>query len=108
MNHLPWLRVSRIPWRSMRAVNSQFKGGVIELDGNEFIGCTFQGVKLVYKASGPVTLTNCIFDNVQFAFEGGAGDTVGFLRGMYHGMGQSGRIIVEQLFESIRSTATVK
>lgn len=87
----------------MRAVKSRFEGGKVTLDGNEFIRCHFENVSLVFSGIAPVTLNKCEFENVRFEFDGPAALTMRFIAGLYHGMGDGGPPIVEQVFEQIRT-----
>jgi hypothetical protein len=85
----------------MRYEKSEFSGARIELDGNEYIGCTFISCTFVYRASGPVILTdNDISGNTNFELAGAAGDTVNFLKGLWR-MGEFGRAITLKTFRSI-------
>ena len=86
----------------MRVENSSFRGGSVLLDSTEFINCRFQNVKLVFAGAGPVSLRGCVFDNVQWVFDGPASNTLQFLRAMYHGLGEAGRAIVDDAFRQIK------
>jgi hypothetical protein len=76
----------------------QFSNEPVELDGNKFEGCTFAKCKLVYRGSTPPGLSRCRFDDCSWEFDDAAGRTVAFLRGLYHGMGDAGRRLVEETF----------
>jgi len=86
----------------MRFEASVFTGGRIEIDGNEFVRCRFDGTKLVFKGLAPVTMVQAEFNNVEWVFDGPAANTLFFLRSVYHGLGDSGRQLVERTFEMIR------
>ncbi|MCM2543866.1 hypothetical protein ACVCII_24225 [Burkholderia glumae] len=69
----------------------EFVGLRMQLDGKRFTRCTFKACILVYEG-GKGGFMHCNFDSrCNFMFEGRAGATLGFLRGMYHGTGGSGR-----------------
>jgi hypothetical protein len=79
--------------------DKKFTDQALELDGNEFIGCTFVRCQLIY-AGGPLPrFDSCSFDASPFNFHKGAGNALHFLRDLYHaGLSQN----VEALFEHIR------
>lgn len=85
----------------MKFENREFRAERLELDGNEYVGCTFKSCTLVYKASGPFTLSNNrIIDGSNFEFSGAAGDTVNFMRAIWQ-MGDAGRALILATFEQI-------
>lgn len=79
---------------------SEFVGGRIVLDGNVFTNCTFRKVTLVFMGTGLVGLQNCDFADVNFSLEGPAANTLQFLNGLYHGVGPTGRMLVDQLLDT--------
>ena len=85
---------------------STFENTTVSLDGVTFIGCAFRGCKLVFSATAPVSLQSCSFDNCTWEFRGAAGQTLEFLRAMYHGMGAGGRQLVETTFGQVRGNKT--
>jgi hypothetical protein len=38
-----------------------YKNESVELDGKEFVECTFVNVKFIYNGSGPVNMINCLY-----------------------------------------------
>jgi len=83
----------------MRYTKKAFRDEAVELDGNAFAGCTFQRCKLIYRGGLIPHFDTCSFDTSPFMFEEGAGNTLGFLRELYHaGLHQN----VEDLFDNIR------
>jgi len=54
----------------------------VDLDGNEFIKCSFNKCTIVYSGGEPPSLTECSFDYVKFEFQGPAKNTVAFLKSM--------------------------
>lgn len=85
----------------MKLEDRTYSGGRIEIDGNEFVNCQFNGTILAYKGVGPVVMSNCHFNGVTWVFEGPASNTIGFMRAMFHELGESGRRLVERTFEEI-------
>ena len=67
----------------MEFTDSEFRGGIVTVDGVKFKGCRFVGAALVYSGGPPPTFEHCSFDSTNWLFEGGAGNTLEFLRGMY-------------------------
>jgi hypothetical protein len=83
----------------MKHQNKTFKDETVELDGNEFIGCTFQRCQLIFNGERLPRFDTCSFDLSPFNFQKGAGNALHFLRDLYHcGLNEN----VEQLFEHIR------
>jgi hypothetical protein len=54
-----------------RFLSSVISGSTIVLDGNEYIGCTFQSCRIVV-TRGNFSLKNCVFDGCKFEFGGEA------------------------------------
>ena len=83
----------------MRFSNKTFKDETVDLDGNEYLGCTFQRTKMMYYG-GPIPhFDGCKFGASSFMFEKGAGNALEFLRELYHaGLHQN----VEAFFDDIR------
>ena len=83
----------------MKYTNRTFTDETVELDGNQFLGCTFKNCKLMYYG-GPIPyFDTCGFDTSPFMFEKGAGNALEFLRELYHaGLQQN----VEAFFADVR------
>ena len=75
--------------------DSIWDGGQVDLDNSTFEKCRFKNCVLVYAGTGPVTMVECVFDNVKWQFKGAAANTLAFLKGMYSGMGEGGKNLVE-------------
>ena len=83
----------------MKFSDRVFSDETIDLDGNEYYGCSFQRCGLRYSGGTIPHFTDCRFDAGSFLFDKGAGSTVEFLRELYHaGLQQN----VEAFFEHIR------
>lgn len=82
-----------------------FKDVRQELDGNEFLDCTFENAELVFGARGPVGLSGCQFINCRWTFDGPAADTLSFLSALYRG---GARDLVESTFMNIKTGALSK
>lgn len=63
----------------MRFVDKVFYDTDINLDGNEFVRCTFDGCQIRYSGGEVPKMTDCTFVNVGFAFDHSAGRTVKLL-----------------------------
>lgn len=83
-------------------IGNSYTGVVVQLDNNSFSDCRFDGCRMVYSGLGPVSLQGCSFSNVSWEFAGGAQNTISFLSGIYNGMGEGGRVLVENTFAAIR------
>ena len=80
-----------------------FSGQDVLLDGNVFTGCTFRNCRVIFRAEQSFELVACSFnDDVQWTFDGSATATINFLTALYHSRGETGRQVVEDLFEQIR------
>lgn len=82
--------------------DNRFENMTVRLDGCQFISCKFISCNLEYSGLGQVSLVQCEFDNVKWSFTGPAKNTLQFLRGLYHGMGEQGRQLVDITFNNIR------
>lgn len=56
--------------------------GNVELDETVFVNCAFKDALLVYRGGTPPSFGNCTFTGSRFVFDGAAGNTLNFLRGM--------------------------
>ena len=84
-------------------IKNKYRKSMVTLDNNEFIECSFDECTLQYAGTGPVALIGCTFVNVQWVFVGAAQQTLQFLQGLYHGMGEGGRKLVERTFDNIKT-----
>jgi len=91
----------------MNFVESTFVNQEIVLDFNDFENCRFENCVMIFSGNGPVTVKDCVFINTQWALVGAAQRTFNFLVAMYHGSGEGGRQLIQQLFEAIRSGVTI-
>lgn len=83
-------------------IGNSYDNVTLQLDNSEFIRCKFQKCRLVFGGTGPVSMVECEFVGVSWAFTGPAQNTLTFLRAMYHGMGEGGLKLVERTFDEIR------
>lgn len=56
--------------------------GTVELDGEVFVDCRFEGAKLVYAGGTPPIFNRCVFDESTFEVRDHARNTIAFLRAM--------------------------
>jgi hypothetical protein len=80
-----------------------FENRSVVLDGDEYEDCTFRNCSLIYKGGEPPRLVNNYLENCSWQFQDAAERTVNFLKGLYHGLGQEGRVLIEATFRNIRS-----
>ncbi len=83
-------------------IRNNYSNVVVHLDNASFTECEFDSCTLVFSGTGPVSLQGCKFNNVAWQFSGAAEATLNFLAGIYHGMGDGGRLLVESTFDQIR------
>ena len=85
-----------------KETNNTYTNTKVLLDGKIFENCTFKDCTLEYSGTGTVELTGCNFENSKWVFTGAAGNTLNFLHGLYHGMGEGGKKLVEDTFNNIK------
>lgn len=83
----------------MKFQEQTFEDQRIDLDENEYIGCTISRCIVAYKGTGHTVLRMNKFNDPRWVFEGPAGQTIRFLRTLYHG---GGKDLVEQIIDGIR------
>jgi len=89
-----------------RIEGKEYRTGVVELDGKEFVRCKFEGVTLRFNATMPVSLQSCSFADVRWELAGPAALTLKFLTGLYAGAGEGGKALVEATFTNVRKGVT--
>ncbi len=85
-------------------IEKEFEFETINIDNKNFIKCVFTSCKLVYSGEGSVGLNGCTFNNCRWGFTGSASNTISFLKGMYHGMGEEGKKILDRTIEDIKAS----
>ncbi|MGI8743647.1 MAG: hypothetical protein ACR2NN_13955 [Bryobacteraceae bacterium] len=85
----------------MNHENAVFEDRVVQLDGNAFVKCLFRRCVMKFSGVAPVQLTHCTFDACEFAFDGPAALTVGFMSALYN-VGEFGKDLIERTFNNIR------
>lgn len=63
----------------MRFVDREFVDADINMDGNEFVRCRFDGCTIRYSGGSFPLIADCAFVNVQFQFDHSAGRTLKLL-----------------------------
>lgn len=84
----------------MKFERNTYKNMTVHLDGNTFIACEFDNCKLEYSGGKVPSFVRCSLVNSGFTFSDQAGDTVMFLRQMYHG---GFKKVVEETFKTIQT-----
>jgi hypothetical protein len=84
-------------------LGQDFKDSTEEIDGNVYDQCKFNNCKLIYRGGVIPTFARCHLDHCQWIWDDAALRTIGFLRGIYSGMGSNGRQIVEGILSEIRT-----
>lgn len=85
----------------MRFEKKRYRGEPVALDGNEYVGCTFDSCTFVYSATGRFALdSNSISNDCRFEFSGAAADTVATMQAIYR-MGDWGGNHILATFQQI-------
>jgi hypothetical protein len=92
----------------IKNISNTYDGGKVQLDNNSFTKCSFNNCIMEFGGTGPVELNECGFNNVQWVFTGAAQNTLNFLHGIYSGMGEGGKQLVEATFDNIRGQNVTK
>lgn len=86
-----------------RNIRNTYSGQTIRIDGNYYEDCIFLNCRLEYGATDEVGFVSCEFRDSVWSFVGNAASTVNFMTGLYHGMGENGRDLIEKTFDQIRA-----
>jgi Predicted nucleotide-binding protein containing TIR-like domain len=89
----------------MKYQGEHFSDGSVQLDGNEYYECVFTRMAMVYSAISPVVLQGCEFHDCKWNFDGPAALAVRFMSGIYNGLGEDGKQLIENTFDNIRDAA---
>ena len=73
------------------------------MDGNTYTQCTFNDCRLVFRGGEIPIFAGCRLDRCIWLWEDAALRTIGFLRGIYSGMGVGGKQMVEEVVREIRT-----
>jgi hypothetical protein len=85
-----------------KIANQFFQGQTIQLDGNSYENCDFDGCTMIYRGHATVGLINTRMYGCQWKFEDCAHRTVQTLSDLYRGLGADGHTLIEALFDNIR------
>lgn len=83
-----------------------FTGGTVDLDGNLYRNCRFEGVIIRYSGDGDVGLQGCFFEGCTLALDGAAARTISYLTAIHGGLGDWGRRNVDNLIRAIQGDAS--
>ena len=89
----------------MKFEDQTFDSQDVLLDGNEYINCTFNGCKIIFKGGQGTGLVSPTFNACDWNFSGPAGNTLAFLA-MIYSRGSDGPKLVEAIFAGIRKGKT--
>lgn len=81
-----------------------FGNELVIIDNKNFVNCIFNESTLVYKGESPVGFQSCSFNSIKWTFDSYARNTMSFLNGLYHGMGEVGMHMVNGLFTRIKES----
>ena len=82
----------------LKISKTSFDNEIVVLDGKSFEECSFSNCEIVFRG-GLTQLTGNKFDHCKWSFGGVAGNTLTFMKALYHG---GGKEIVESTFDDIR------
>ena len=85
-----------------RITEKNFKNDVIKIDSSFYHKCIFKNSNIIYCAEGKLSLSACEFHDCNWLFEGPAGETIGFMRDIYHHLDNGGKQIVNSIFKGIK------
>lgn len=74
----------------------------VTLDGETFADCDFVSCRLVYAGGETPSFESCRFEDCDWKFEGGAADTLSFLKAMW---GAGAKAAVQTLIKDITVAA---
>jgi hypothetical protein len=74
----------------------------VDLDGKEFYNCQFDHCTLIYRGGALPTMQDCTANHCRFELADAAERTIEYLRSIYHGWGDFGGTLIEDLFRQIR------
>jgi hypothetical protein len=89
----------------MEFVDQEFVNQQIRLDFNRFIRCRFINCSMIFSGFGGFGIEQCELVEASWTLADAARTTVQMLTGIYHGAGETGPDLVEQIFDSIRQNA---
>ena len=79
------------------------RGVVVELDGNVYRRCKFEGARLRYSGGPAPAFADCTLVGVTWAFGGAAANALRFLSDLYNHFGELGRRDAEEMIRNIKS-----
>ena len=86
----------------MTQTDKTYRNERVELDGGSFVNCSFEECEMVYSGGPPPRMEGCRISGGSWSFAGAAANTVAFMHGLYHGLGEGGRHLIERAFDDIR------
>jgi hypothetical protein len=75
----------------------------VVLDGNSYMQCSFTECNMVYRGGQIPQIRGCRIERCRWIWEEGAIRTIQFLKGIYSGLGQGGRELVDDVVKEIRT-----
>jgi hypothetical protein len=79
-----------------------FENELIDTDGNLYRDCKFVQCRVIFRGLAPVSFKDCDFTDCDWVFDASAQLTLAYLAALHRGLGDSGRKLVEDLFQRIR------
>ena len=72
----------------------------VRLDFMNYERCVFEDCVMVFSGYGTLSVTNCVFRNVQWVFSDAASNTIQFMRALYHN-NEGGKEAIEPFLKII-------
>jgi hypothetical protein len=79
------------------------RGQTVELDGNVYRRCKFDGSRMRFSGGPLPTFDDCRIIDVTWAFGGPAGNAFKFLSAIHNHFGEPGRHAAEEMIRNIKS-----
>lgn len=80
---------------------AEIKNRIVELDGSEYIDCSFTECIMRFYGFQPYAMVDCKFDRCSFELAGPASNTIGYMNAMYKGGGEGGKALILDLIHKI-------
>ena len=79
------------------------KGETVELDGNIYTRCTFEGCRMRFSGGTLPVFAGSTLKNVTWAWGGPAANALTFLSALHNHFGEPGRRDAEEMIRNIKS-----
>lgn len=84
-------------------LGKDYENTTVEIDGNRYTQCSFKNCKLTYRGGDIPLFEGCKLEFCTWNWDDAALRTIGYLRGIYSGLGPMGAKIVDDIFKHIQT-----